>query len=229
MKRSVWTAHPLLAVGAAGVLLVAGCSSSDSGGSTTSSSSSSAASPAAESSAASSSGSSSAVAPSGSSESSGSSASGSVAPAQLDEQTIAWFTTLCTGVAPIRELSKLDTSGQDPATAQKTGVDALTQFGTVLSDTGEKLASAQPPTFEGGEQFASEMTTGLAQSGPKLTELAKTFGAINPTDTAALQQASSGLATQLQTAVAPLQALSQLPADVSAAAQEIPACKALNG
>ena len=63
------------------------------------------------------------------------------------EQTIAWVTTLCTGVAPIQELSNLDTSGQDPATAQKTGVDALTKFGTVLSDTSEKLASAEPPTF----------------------------------------------------------------------------------
>ncbi|MGS0686479.1 hypothetical protein ACVBEQ_15230 [Nakamurella sp. GG22] len=226
MKRSLWTARPLLAVGAAGVLLVAGCSSSDSGGSTTSSASSSAASSAAESSVASSS----EAVTSGSSESSGSGAtSGSVAPAELDEQTVAWFTTLCTGVAPIQELSNLDTSGQDPATAQKTGVDALTKFGTVLSDTSEKLASAEPPTFEGGEQFASQMTTGLAESGPKLAELAKTFGAINPSDTAALQQASSGLATQLQSAVAPLQALGELPADVSAAAQQIPACQALNG
>ncbi len=224
MKRSLWTARPLLAVGAAGVLLVAGCSSSDSGGSTTSPASS-AASSAAESSAASSS----EAATSGSSESSGASASSSVAPAELDEQTVAWFTTLCTGVAPIQELSNLDTSGQDPATAQKTGVEALTKFGTVLSDTSEKLASAEPPTFEGGEQFASQMTTGLAESGPRLAELAKTFGAINPSDTAALQQASSGLATQLQSAVAPLQALGQLPEDVSAAAQEIPACKALNG
>ena len=225
MKRSLWTARPLLAVGAAGVLLVAGCSSSDSGGSTTSSPSASAASSAAESSDASSS----EVATSGSSESSGSSTSGTVAPAELDEQTIAWFTTLCTGVAPIQELSQLDTSGQDAATAQKTGVDALTQFGTVLTETSQKLESAEPPTFEGGEQFASQMTTGLAESGPKLAALAKSFGAINPSDTAALQQASTGLATQLQTAVAPLQALGELPADVSAAAQEIPACKALNG
>lgn len=222
MKRSLWTARPLLAVGAAGVLLVAGCSSSDTGGSTTSS----AASSPVESSDVSSSDS---PASGSAAVSGGSSASASVAPAELDEQTIAWFTTLCTGVAPIQQLSNLDTSGQDAATAQKTGVDALTQFGTVLSDTSEKLATAEPPTFEGGEQFASEMTTGLAESGPKLAALAKSFGAISPTDTAALQAASSGLATQLQTAVAPLQALSQLPADVSAAAQEIPACKSLNG
>jgi hypothetical protein len=226
MKRSLWTARPLLAVGVAGVLVVAGCSSSDSGGSTTSSAASSAVPSVAASSGAGSSDASSSEAAPGSSESS---AGGTVAPADLDEQTVAWFTTLCTGMAPIQQLSQLDTSGQDAATAQKTGVDALTQFGTVLTETSQKLASAQPPTFEGGEQFASQMATGLAESGPKLAALAKSFGAINPSDTAALQQASSGLATQLQTAVAPLQALGQLPPDVSAAAQEIPACKALKG
>jgi hypothetical protein len=238
MKRSLCTA-----VLAAGVLLVAGCSSNNAGtgsaASTAAASSSVAAS--SESMTSESMGSSSESSPSESSSSesasggtstasgSGASGSASVAPANLDEQTKTWFTTLCEGVAPIGELANLDTSGQDAATAQKTGVTALQQFATVLTDTSTKLKSTPPPTFEGGTEFANQVSSGLAESGPKLAAVATKFAAISPSDTAALKQAFEGLSGELSSAIAPLQQLSQLPPDVSAAAKEIPACKSLNG
>lgn len=239
MKRSLWTA-----VLAAGVLLAAGCSSNSAG--TGSAASTAAASSTASSAAVSadlmSSGSmssepmmsdSSSVGSESSSAASGAGGSGgasaSVTPAQLDAQTVAWFTTLCEGVAPIGKLSNLNTSGQDAATAQKTGVDALKKFGAVLSDTSAKLKSAPPPTFAGGTDFADQMASGLEASGPQLAAVAQSFGAINPKDTAALKQAVTGLPDQLQQAVAPLKKLTELPADVSAAAQQIPACASLNG
>ena len=62
--------------------------------------------------------------------------------------------------------------GRTPPRRRRPASMRCTQFGTVLSDTSEKLAAAEPPTFEGGEQFASQMTTGLAESGPKLAALA---------------------------------------------------------
>ncbi len=234
MKRSLWTA-----VLAAGVLLVTGCSSNSAG--TGSAASTAAASSAAASSEASSSEAMTSEAMTSeamtseamtsessesSSEASGS-GSASVAPASLDAQTTTWFTTLCEGVAPIQELSNLDTSGQDNATAQKTGVEALQRFGTVLTDTSTQLESTPPPTFEGGTEFANQVATGLGESGLKLSALAQSFGAINPTDTAALQQATQGLTTQLTEAIAPLQQLGQLPPAVSEAVKEIPACKSL--
>ena len=238
MKRSLWTA-----VLAAGVLLVAGCSSNNAG--TGSAASTTAASSAASSAAVSSesssamtsesmtSESSSSESPSSSAASSGAGGSGgasaSVAPAQLDAQTTAWFTALCEGVAPIRDLSNLNTAGQDNATAQKTAVAALQKFGTVLTDTSAKLKSTPPPTFQGGTEFANQLSSGLAASGPKLAAVAQSFGAVKPNDTAALQQASAGLSAQISSAVQPLQQLTQLPAEVSAAVKEIPACKSLNG
>ncbi len=229
MKRTLWTA-----VLAAGVLLVAGCSSNSAGtgsaASTTAAASSAAASSEAMTSEAMTSEAMTSEAMTSGSESSAESSgsgSASVAPAALDEQTTTWFTTLCEGVAPIGELANLDTSGQDAATAQKTGVQALQQFGTVLSETSAKLAAAQPPTFEGGTEFANQVTSGLAESGPKLTALAQSFGAIDPKDTAGLQQAFQGLSGELSSAIAPLQELQQLPPAVSEAVKKIAACQAL--
>ncbi len=252
MKRSLGTA-----VLAAGVLLVAAGCSSDSGGS--GSAASSTAAPATSSASVSSESMTSGPMTSesmasesmtsasmtsepsssdssGSESSSGASVSGSsgstdpsVVPANLDAQSKTWFTTLCDGVAPIGQLQNLDTAGQDAAAAQKTGVQALQQFATVLSDTSARLKSTPPPTFEGGTDFANQMVSGLSESGPKLAALAKSFGTINPSNTAALQQAVSGLSGELSSAIAPLQSLTQLPPDVSAAAQQIPACKSLNG
>ncbi len=236
MKRTLWTA-----VLAAGVLLVAGCSSNSAGTGSAASTTAAASSAEAMTSEAMTSeamtseamtseamtSASSGSESSGSESSSESGGSASVAPAALDEQTTTWFTTLCEGIAPISELSKLDTSGQDAATAQKTGVQALQLFGSALTDTSAKLTAAPPPTFEGGADFANQLTSGLAASGPKLKALAVTFGAIDPTNTAALQQGIQGLSAELSSAVAPLQQLQQLPPAVSESVKNIPACAAL--
>jgi hypothetical protein len=147
-----------------------------------------------------------------------------VAPADLDAQTTTWFTTLCEGVAPT--LSDVQTKAQSATTPQQLSA-ALTTFGSGLTDTATKLKSTPPPTFDSGAAFADEATSGLAESGPKLTALAQKVAVIKTTDTAALQQALGSLATEVEAAIAPLQAVSKLPPAVSEAVKEIPACKSL--
>lgn len=204
MKRSVVTS-----VMAAGVLLVAGCSSTNSGGTSSTAAATTSASSSAESAEA--------------------SASGGAAAAELDAQSTTWFETLCGGVAPVAELAQTaDTSGLSDAAAQQKGVELITEFGTALSDTGAALADTPPPTFDGGEDFASTMSDGLTESGTQMAALAESFGAIDPADTAALQAAVTALPDDLATAVAPLSALGDIDPAISAAAQEIPACAALN-
>lgn len=201
MKRVIVTS-----VVAAGLFVVAGCSSS---GSSTSSSTVASTTTAASTSA-------------------GSSANGGAAPAELDAQSTTWFETLCSGVAPVAELAKTaDTSGLSDAAAQQKGVELITQFGAALSDTGATLADTPPPTFDGGEEFATTMSNGLTESGSQMADLAKSFGSIDPTDTAALEEAVASLPDDLSAAVAPLSAIGDLDAGVSAAAQEIPSCQQL--
>lgn len=203
MKRSVVTAAL-----AAGVLLVAGCSSNESG---TPSTTAAATSTAASSSAA----------------SAGTSAGG-VAAAELDAQTVAWFEVLCNGAAPIAELaSTADTTGLTDAEAQLEGVELLNGISAAFADTGAALEGTPPPTFDGGDEFASTMASGLTESGTKVADLAASLGAIDPTDSAALEQAVTELPDELTTALSPLAALGDLDPAISAAAQEIPACAAL--
>ncbi len=218
VNRTVVNRTVLTSVIAAGVLLVAGCSSSDSGGTSTAAATtttSAASSMAQDSTAA-------------SDETSAGTSAGTGDATALDAQSTAWFETLCNGVAPVAELAQTaDTSGLSDAAAQQKGVELITEFGAALSDTGTALADAPPPTFEGGEEFAATMTSGLTESGAQMATLAQSFGAIDPTDTAALKAAVTSLSDDLSTAVAPLSAIGDLDPAISDAAQQIPACAAL--
>lgn len=204
MKRSI-----VVSVLAVGSLVLAGCSSGNSDGtSTTSAAATTSAATSAESSAASS--------------------SGGGAGTELDAQSVTWFDTLCSGVAPIVELAaSADTNGLSDAAAQQKGVELISQFGTALTDTGSALDGTPPPTFDGGDAFATSITSGLSDSGAQMGELATTFGAIDPADTAALEAAVKELPTQLSTALQPISAIGDLDPSISAAVQEVPACKAL--
>ena len=204
MKRTI-----VMSVLAVGSLVLVGCSSGKSGGTSTTAA---------------------AATTTSAASSAASSAAGSsgAAPAELDERSVAWFDTLCTGVSPIVELAQsADTSGLSDAAAQQKGVDLISQFGAALSATGESLDGTPPPTFDGGEAFATEITSGLNESGTKMAALATSFGAINPSDTAALEAAVKDLPTQLSSALQPIAAIGDLDPSISSAVQELPACQAL--
>lgn len=242
MKRSVCTAGLAVAV-----LLVAGCTSDNSGSAGTTAAatasaqiSSEVSGPPTEPSGTTSAGGSelssspaSEVMTSGSPESgaatsSGGTASASVQPANLDAQTTTWFTTLCQGLGPVAALPIPGTSGLDIAALQKVGPETLQETITALTSTSTKLQSTPPPTFQGGTEFADQVTSALGDSGSRLQALASTFQTISPTDPSALAQAVTQLPGELAKVIEPVQSLTDLPPDVAAATTQIPACQALN-
>ena len=216
---------------AAAALLLAACSSSSGSGTTTSAASSTttASSEAMSSSAGSagSAGSSEAMTSDAGTATSGES-SGSVAPAALDAQTTAWFDALCTGVAPIKKAESLASqTGSDPTTQQKAVVSTLKTLSEAFIATSASLAGTPPPTFDGGAEFATKVTSGLLSAGGGLSSGATKFAAVDPTDAAAMKAAVATLQTDLESAVKPLQAMSTLDPAVQSATEQIPSCKAL--
>lgn len=212
---------------AAAALLLAACSSSSGSGTTTSAASSTTASSEEMSSSAGSAGSSEAMTSDAGTATSGES-SGSVAPAALDAQTTAWFDTLCTGVAPIKKAESLASqTGSDPTIQQKAVVSTLKTLSEAFIATSASLAGTRPPTFDGGAEFATKVTTGLLSAGGGLSSGATKFAAVDPTDAAAMKAAVATLQTDLESAVKPLQAMSTLDPAVQSATEQIPSCKAL--
>ena len=212
---------------AAAALLLAACSSGSGSGTTTSAASSTTASSEAMSSSAGSASSSEAMTSDSGTATSGES-SGSVAPAALDAQTTAWFDTLCMGIAPIKQAESLASqTGSDPTTQQKAVVSTLKTLSEAFIATSASLAGTPPPTFDGGAEFATKVTTGLFSAGGGLSSGATKFAAVDPTDAAAMKAAVATLQTDLESAVKPLQAMSTLDPAVKSATEQIPSCKAL--
>ena len=156
-------------------------------------------------------------------------ASSAVAAASTDAQTTAWFDALCTGIAPIKsvESAGLGTQNPDPAAGQQALIGAITTLSSAFTSTSATLATTPPPTFDGGAQFASTVTTGLGTTGTDLAKSAETFAAVDPSDAATLAAAKTTLQADLIKAVGPLQSISGLDPAIQAATTEIPSCKSL--
>ena len=156
-------------------------------------------------------------------------ASSVVAPIELDTQTVAWFGTLCTGLA--RSIQSLDPAGSglsDPSLSQATIVGGVQAAGASFGATAASLVTIPPPTFEGGTDLASTVMTGLNAAATAFPQSAATFAALELSDPAGMAAAKKTLQTELQTALAtPLQAIDELPPGLRSAVGLIPACKAL--
>lgn len=207
MQRSQW-----VAVLFAGGVLVGGCSS---GSGTTTSSTAAATSAAA----------SSEMAETSAAE------SGSVASAALDAQSIGWFDALCTGIGPtMQDLGALgQDSTADPAQAQADVVAKVEAASAAFGATADTLASTPPPTFTGGSELAAAITTDLQSAATELPQSAATYAAISSSDAAALAAGEQTLASDMTSALASLQGISQLEPDLQAAVAAIPTCKAMGG
>lgn len=207
----------------AGALLLSACSSnSDTAGSSSASARSSETSVAASS-----------TEPSGSAssgpETAATTAASSAAAAPIDAQTTAWFDTLCTGIAPIKSVESAgpETPNPDPAAGQQALISAIQTLSGAFTSTSATLATTPPPTFEGGAEFASTVTTGLGATGADLAKSAETFAAVDPSDASKLAAAKTTLQADLIKAVGPLQSISGLDPAIQAATTEIPSCKSL--
>lgn len=234
----------LLSVVAAGSLLVAGCSSNESGSATSSSAvTSNAASSSAESSGASSSANGSAG-PETTADQGTTTDGSAVAPdgagtsPDLDAPTVAWFDTFCTGLAPLATLDLSDqvnsgpTDAPDPADPdnaiqKETLVSALTAAGAAFVQTSQALAAQEPPTFDGGAEFATAAATGLGTAGGQISAAVTTFDAVPAGATDEYWTAKGALRTQALAALAPLQTLAEPPAEVQGGVSQIQSCQTL--
>lgn len=95
----------------------------------------------------------------------------------LDEQSAAWFSGMCDGLAPMLAASDtLQTITTDPASAA--GV--IEELGTGLVSSSETLAALPAPTFDGGEELAQSVISGFAQIGEKFQTASAQFAANDP-------------------------------------------------
>jgi hypothetical protein len=190
-------------------LILVGCSS---GGTATP------ASTAASTSAATSSASSSATSSESSEETTSSASSAATGTVEVDAQTAAWFETFCGGLAPFGELVNGDVDVTSPEQAGQ----ILTSLGQQLAQTSSDLTELPPPTFEGGEQLASEVQSALQQAGEVFVEFGERAATIDITDA----QAGAQFGQDLQAALSGLEISQFNPsAEAREVAQAVPACQ----
>ena len=212
MKRSsAW-----IGVLAAGGLLVAGCSS---GGDTVAS--------ATVASTPSSSSSSSSSSSASSSSKSSAEESTAVSAATLDAETETWFSTFCTSLGDIAQYTGPDTAGQSLTEVQATVVAAYTGISTSATKAAATLQATPPPTIDGGAPIAAATVTGFQTLADVYGRGAQTIAALTPSSEADLKTAVEAVETEAQ-ASAP-QSLSDVDADVKAAAKELPECAGVIG
>ena len=84
-----------------------------------------------------------------------------------------------------------------------------------------------PPTFDGGADFASAAAAGLGTAGGQIAAAVTTFDAVPAGATEEYWTAKGVLRTQTQAAVAPMQALADPPVEVQDGVGQIPSCQVL--
>lgn len=140
----------------------------------------------------------------------------------LDAQSTAWFETLCTGVSPLADLEqtmKSVSSGQELGSA-------MTTVGTAFTDTAAKLADQPAPTFEGGQELASNTQTAMQTFGQTFQDFGSRAAQISNGDTAGQQQFAKDFQAALTES--PLSQMKLTP-EVQQAVQQIPACQKIMG
>lgn len=138
----------------------------------------------------------------------------------LDAQSTAWFETLCTGVSPLADLEQ---TMRSVSSGQELGA-AMTTVGTAFTDTAAKLADQPAPTFEGGQELASNTESAMQTFGQTFQDFGARAGQISVDDTAGQQQFLQDFQSALTRS--PLAEMKLSP-DVQQAVRQIPACQKL--
>lgn len=169
--------------------------------------------------------------------SSGTPTGGDPAP-ELDAPTVSWFDTFCAGLAPLgtldlsEEVNSGPTDAPDPAdpdnsNQKQTLVSNVSAAAAAFSQTSQALAAQEPPTFDGGAEFATAAVSGLGAAGEQISAAVTTFDAVPAGATDEYWAAKNALRTAALGALAPLQTLAEPPADVQGGVRQIPSCQAL--
>ena len=155
----------------------------------------------------------------------------------LDAQTTAWFTTFCTGMGPVLDLSDKSTEwssqiASDPATGLKAAGDYFVVIGKSFTDTAAALKSTPPPTFDGGADVAGKIVARMEKAGPVFTQAGQKLAALNPTDQAGAAAAMQDLQQSMTDAMSAFGTVTEnveLDPATQAAVEAIPACSKLKG
>jgi len=138
----------------------------------------------------------------------------------------------CGGFQPVINATKSMSKGgaTDPAKGKNLTVELYSQLGAAFTGTAAKLKALPPPTFSGGDAFATKVTSAFEKAGPEFTKNAAKLKAIPLTDTSAMTKALSGVTGSMQSAMRPLQDLSslKLTPQTEKAIEALPACKKLS-
>jgi len=123
-------------------------------------------------------------------------------------------------VAPLADLQQTMSS---VSSGQELG-DAMNTVGTAFTDTAGKLADQPPPTFDGGQELATNTQTAMQSFGQTFQDFGARAAQIQDGDQAAQQQ----FLTDFQAAIgqSPI-AQMQLAPEVQQAVKQIPACQTL--
>lgn len=167
-----------------------------------------------------------------------SSTGGDVTPADLDPQSVAWFSEFCGISDPFNEFigavmgaATVGMSGEQVDSAKL--VESRTALATAFEDLGQgmttvgsKLAAMAPPAVDSGAELAQQVIKGMAAGGPALSQVAEQVSQV-PTDDAEtftnelnnLMDSMDGLEDQL--------GITDLKVDdsVKAAVAALPACQ----
>jgi hypothetical protein len=168
---------------------------------------------------------------------SGAPTGGDPAP-DLDAPTVSWFDTFCAGLAPLgtldlsEEVNSGPTDAPDPADPdnsiqKQTLVSSVSAAAAAFSQTSQALAAQEPPTFDGGAEFATAAVSGLGAAGEQISAAVTTFDTVPAGATDEYWAAKNALRTAALSALAPLQTLTEPPADVQGGVRQIPSCQAL--
>src|SRR5699024_7898720 len=123
----------------------------------------------------------------------------------LDAQTAAWFSAFCDGMSPLTEgmAALMPSSTSDPAQMQESAVTYFNSIGDAMTDTANKLESLPPPTFDQGDEVASQLVSGMSEAGPAFKEAATKIAAADVSSqedlSAAMSEVTSTLGSTMDT------------------------------
>ena len=162
--------------------------------------------------------------------------SGSVVPAALDDQTVAWMSAFCAGYGTlISSGAELEAAEDDekPETAIPAYISAYDGLGSGLTQLSSTLGDLDAPTFTDGQKVADTFVSAFGEFGPKLTAKAEELAQVDLSDAAAakaaLENASDANDEFNDGMNGQLDALTDLTDAEQEAIQAIPACASMGG
>lgn len=144
----------------------------------------------------------------------------------VDGQTTAWFSTFCAGFASAFTAMS-DTSPTAGGKDEQTSfVQLYGGLGDAFIKTANALQPLPPPTFNGGDKFAADVVKSLGQAGPQLKQAAQAIAAVDPSNQEALESAIEAAGAGMETAMSAMAGYA-LDDNTEKALESIPACAPL--